>query len=214
MDHAIVTQKRLSQYRRIRPSRRDTNGRSPQVVALLSASYIQWYLPPSVPRDEPKYSRANGRGKAQENHRAYDNESHTRVLPTGDVAPQEVFQNNPRTPPASPRHGDEAVSQGLIRQLCCYNPMPCTTSVLEHVGETTPPSHQLPTPTSQAGWSASPSASLTAQTKKRTHTIRGAKGGSMSSLLWYTIRWIMMIRSSWTRNFQVSITPFLGTPNS
>ena len=90
MAHITAIQQRLSRNRGRRPMRQYPSSWLPQGFALSSASYIRWYLPSRVPRDEPKRARANRKEQARENHQADDNERHTLVFPTGDMSPWDV----------------------------------------------------------------------------------------------------------------------------
>ena len=129
------------------------------------------------------------------------------------MAPREVFQKDP---------GHLLLHHGMVTKLCQRGRASSGVAIILgpallrawYMAGKPPPSHQLPTPTSQAGWLASPSTSRTARTKERTHTTRGARGGSISSSPRSTIRWIMRTRSGSSRNWQVFTTPFHGTQNS
>ena len=62
-------------------------------------------------------------------------------MPSRDMAPRDVFQNNPRAPNTASQHDHKAVPQRPSELRRCYYPRPRTTSGLGYGGETTP--HQF-----------------------------------------------------------------------
>ena len=77
-----------------------------------------------MPRPKPERSGFKGRGQTREDDQHDDREGSTWLLRAGDMAPQDVFRNDPRTPSAPPWHDGEAMTQGLDKQRSRHHPRP------------------------------------------------------------------------------------------
>ena len=77
-----------------------------------------------MPINEPKREMSNRKGQTQEDNIVDNHKGYTRVLPTGNMDPREIFQNDPRTPPTSPWHGEKFLQQGSGDQRYCHNNIP------------------------------------------------------------------------------------------
>ena len=77
-----------------------------------------------MPRPKPERSGFKGRVKTREDDQHDDRERSKWLLRAGDMALQDVFHNDPRTPPAPPWHDEEAMPQGSDKQRSRHHDRP------------------------------------------------------------------------------------------